>query len=136
MTNTGAGHRFPTYTTPTVLIVFEQLDEAGTPIEGTRQEGHISRRITPDLQKELWDTRLLPGEEFTMVYRAELRENARGLDARVEIWPDDGYTRFYEIKLKKPENHPEGKEMLEEALRRSKEARFIAWQSEVPVNDG
>lgn len=134
ITNTGAGHRFPTYTTPSVVIVFEQLDQSGTPIDGTRQEGHVSRRVTPDLQKELWDTRLLPGEEFTMVYRAELREEARGLDARVEVWPDDGYTRFYEIKLKKPENHPEGAAQLEEALRLSKESRYIAWQSEVPVN--
>jgi len=136
ITNTGTGHRFPTYTTPTVAIVFEQLDANGTPIEGTRQEGYVSRRVTPDLQKELWDTRLLPGEEFTMVYRAELHESAQSLDARVEVWPDDGYTRFYEIKLKKPENHPEGKEQLEEALKRSIESRYVAWQSEVPVNRG
>lgn len=133
VTNVGAGHRFPTYTTPTIALVFEQLDSSGNVLEGTRQEGYISRRVTPNLKEEVWDTRLLPGEEFTMIYRAERRENAARLACRVEVWPDDGYTRFYEINLGKPENYPNGRAMIEEALQNSIDSQYIAWEGEVDL---
>ncbi|MCP4804381.1 MAG: hypothetical protein GY913_30415 [Proteobacteria bacterium] len=133
VTNVGAGHRFPTYTTPAVVLVFEQLDASGAVIENTRQEGFISRRVTPNLKEELWDTRLLPDEEFTMVYRAERSEDAVRLACRVEIWPDDAYRRFYEINLGKPDNYPTGRAQIEEALQASIDSQYIAWEGEVDL---
>ncbi len=135
ITNTGAGHRFPTYTTPTIVLSFEQVDVDGVPIEGTRDEGYVSRYVKPNLSEEFWDTRLMPGEAFTLTYRSELRDEASALRARVEVWPDDGYTRFYEIKTQKfPEDHPKGNPLLEEALQASIDSRFVAWEGLVPLN--
>ena len=42
ITNVGAGHRFPTYTTPQVTLIIEQVNAAGEVIEGTRQEGAVT----------------------------------------------------------------------------------------------
>lgn len=128
ITNVGAGHRFPTYTTPQVTLIIEQLDASGQPIEGTRQEGYVARRLTPDVSTELYDTRLLPEQSFDLNYSAALAEGAVALAARVEIWPDEAYRRFYEIKLKKPEDFPQGKAMLEQALQASIDSRYVAWE--------
>ena len=133
VTNVGAGHRFPTYTTPAVVLVFEQLDSSGNIIEGTRQEGYISRKVTPNLKVEEWDTRLLPGESFEMIYRAERAENAARLACRVEIWPDEQYRINYEIWLKSDERSDEGRAMLEEAMQAATDSRYTAWEGEVDL---
>ena len=46
-TNIGAGHRLPTYTTPEIHLIMEQLNADGSPIEGTRQQTTIARRMKP-----------------------------------------------------------------------------------------
>lgn len=133
LTNTGVGHRFPTYTTPEVKLYLEQVDASGQPIEGTRREGSVARRITPNLKKELYDTRLLPGESYTLPYEVRRASGAVAVRASVEVWPDEAYRRFYEIKLKRPENHPEGLEQLRVAHQDSIDSRFLLWEEQVPL---
>jgi hypothetical protein len=138
VTNTGVGHRMPTYTTPRIVLIMEQTNAAGEPIEGTRQEGYIGRDVSPDLSTENYDTRLMPEESFTMRYEADVHEEATHLDARVEVWPDEGYTRNYRIWIEhKAEEWPNGLPMLEEALEASLESQYIAWEQSVPIgSDG
>ena len=136
VTNTGVGHRMPTYTTPRIVLVMEQIDDAGNPIEGTRQEGFIGREVGPMLDNEVYDTRLFPDESFTLRYEADVHENAANLDARVEVWPDEAYTRAYTIWTeKRAEDYPNGLPLLEEALEASIASRFIAWEQTVPIGD-
>ncbi|MCK6522373.1 cytochrome c family protein [Myxococcota bacterium] len=133
ITNVGAGHRFPTYTTPQVTLIIEQVNAAGEVIEGTRQEGAVARYVKPDLTTEIYDTRLLPDQSFTLSYAARRDGEAVALNARVEIWPDEAYRRFYEIKLRKPENHPLGEAELRQALQNSLDSRFVAWEQRLPL---
>lgn len=133
LTNTGAAHRMPTYTTPEIKLYIEQLDADGAVIDGTRHEGSVARRVTPNLKKELWDTRLLPGETYTLPYGMRRHAGAVALQARVEVWPDEAYRRFYAVKLRNPENHPKGKAMLEEAMQRATDSRYTLWEQRLPL---
>ncbi len=133
LVNVGAAHRFPTYTTPEVQLIMEQVDAEGAPLPDTREEHTVGRRVSPDLKVERFDTRLLPGEAASLVYRASRAGGAVALQARVEVWPDEAYRRFYEIKLKKPEDHANGAALLGEALRRSVESRYTLWEQRLAL---
>lgn len=131
--NSGVGHRLPTYTTPEIRLVLVQLDGSGQELHGTRREATVGRRITPNLKQELQDTRLLPGESLTLPYAARRHAQAVTLHARIEVWPDEAYRRFYEIKLRKPENHPLGEAALRQALQNSIDSRYLLWEERWPL---
>lgn len=131
--NVGAAHRLPTYTTPQLTLIVEQVDAAGAPLPDTRAEGAIARRLTPDLKTELFDTRLLPGEVHALDYDQPRAAGAVALVARLECWPDEAYRRFYEIKLRTPEKHPTGEAMLRAALQASIDSRFVVWEQVQPL---
>ena len=131
--NTGTGHRFPTYSTPQVTLVMEQLNASGSAIEGTTQTDAIGRYVTPNLKVERFDTRLMPGESHALEYSAKRSKEAVALTARVEIWPDEAYRRFYEIKLKKPERPPIGLAEVQKAHRYSIDSRFVAWEQRIEL---
>lgn len=133
VTNTGAGHRFPTYSTPWVQLVVEQVDATGAPIQGTRQVGTVARRVTPDLKREVFDTRLMPGESFTVAYAGRRRPQAVALRAAVEVWPDEQYRQNYTIWLKSPEKRPKGAPLLQEALEAATASRFVAWETRLDL---
>jgi hypothetical protein len=90
ITNTGVGHAFPTYATPTVIMFAVALDTGGTPRADTLRSRVIARHLRWDGDQwhELSDTRLLPGQSAAI----ELPWN--GYD-RVRVWlevlPDDHY---------------------------------------------
>ena len=130
LTNSGVGHRLPTYVTPEITLIVEQWDAAGLGIPGTRRDGTVARRVTPNLEKELFDTRLLPGESYTLTYAARRDWDAVALTARVEVWPDEGYRRFYAIKLKKPDDYPKGLELMKTAHRHSIDSRYTVWDQQ------
>ncbi len=129
VTNSGAGHRLPTYTTPQLTLVVEQLGADGTVLPGSAQEGAIARRVKPDLTTELFDTRLLPGESHVLTYRVPRQPGAVSVRARIACWPDEAYRRFYEIKLRDPAYGPLGRAQIEEALARSVASRFAVWET-------
>lgn len=133
LANTGVGHRLPTYTTPEIKLVLVQVDDAGQELQRTRREGSVARRITPNLKQELYDTRLLPGQDYTLPYAVRRDPRAAALVARVEVWPDEAYRRFYEIKLRKPENHPRGEAQLRQALQNSIDSRYTLWEERYPL---
>lgn len=135
ITNTGAGHRFPTYTTPRVVLVIEQLDAGGTPIEGTRQQMFVARALTPNLQTELYDTRILPGESQSLEYSAARHEQCAKISARVEVWPDEAYRKNYEIWIKNETYPAEGLKLLEEAMQAATDSRYVAWERAVDLSE-
>ena len=131
LTNTGAGHRLPTYSTPDVVLILEQIDAEGEAIAGTTRTTSVGRWITPNLKEELYDTRLLPGESATLPYDIRRASKAVALAARVEVWPDEAYRRFYEIKLKHPDEHQTGLTLLEQARDQSLASRYTLWEERV-----
>jgi len=49
LSNTGVGHRFPTYLTPRVVLEAYQRDARGELIAGTRRESVIARQVSMNL---------------------------------------------------------------------------------------
>ena len=133
ITNVGVAHRMPSYTTPRIVLIIEQLDEGEAVIEGTRQEFLVGRETTLSLSREVYDTRLLPGESRTLMYSAERAETATGLSARVEVWPDEQYRKNYENWLSTNMYGDEGSAILKEAHEAATNSRYIAWERSVDL---
>ena len=131
LTNVGAGHRLPTYIEPVIALILEQADAKGKALEGTRIEGQIARKVTEEMDRELFDTRLLPGEAFTQSYTAARHPKAVSLLARVEVWPDEAYRLYFKKMLETPALKPEMPAVVkkvEEALRLDTESRYLLWE--------
>jgi hypothetical protein len=100
LTNTGAGHYFPTYVTPRVVVTMRQETASGKTLKGTTQQHVIAREVTLDLSEELFDTRLAPDEERVIEYRLSARPRATHLAVEIRVEPDAFYTNFYRSLLK------------------------------------
>ncbi|HEV8584107.1 MAG TPA: multiheme c-type cytochrome [Methylomirabilota bacterium] len=98
--NSGVGHRFPTYVTPLVILRAELVDGAGRALPGTREERRIGREVSLDLERELADTRLAPGERAELVYARALEGGAVAARFSVVVYPDAFYTGFFEALLR------------------------------------
>ncbi|MDP6484379.1 MAG: multiheme c-type cytochrome [Nitrospinota bacterium] len=92
LTNTGAGHMFPTYMIPAVFIKAELLDENGKTVEGSRRVDRIQRRLEYEGGwVERSDTRIAPGKTRVFDYNAPNPRGAKRLHVFVEVHPDDYY---------------------------------------------
>ena len=135
LTNTGAGHRMPTYTPPQITLILEQVDKDGNALAQTQRVGAVARRLSVDLKKELYDNRLLPGQSYTLDYQLRRARGSAAVLARVEVWPDEGYRRFYTAVLKNPARHTKGRPLLQEALKDSIKSRYELWRELAPLDD-
>lgn len=79
---TDVGHRWPTLASREQVLQIEQVDRGGLGLEGSLREGIVGRRLGAD-SRELFDTRLMPGEEKTLLYEARLDPDATAMVARV-----------------------------------------------------
>ncbi len=125
VTNVGAGHRLPTYNVPHIMLIWEQLDISGKPLPGTYEERAIARWVTEEVDKEFYDTRLLPGQSLSLLYGKPLNRFAKQVMARVEVWPDEAYRRYFERMLATPELLPS----VDEGVKKVKQAKFSALSS-------
>ena len=103
LTNSGAGHYFPTYITPSVEVISELEDKNGRTIAGSRQIDVIERKLSSDFSREIYDTRIPPQKSITFPYRRGRREGAARLRVRVHVRPDAFYHDFY-IQFLKNQN--------------------------------
>lgn len=99
VTNVGAGHDFPSYVTPRVVVSIYQETADGRVLPGTRKTLAIGREVTVDLSREIADTRLAPGKTIRLAYRAPRHAQAAWLAYQVRVEPDHFYTRFYRSLL-------------------------------------
>jgi hypothetical protein len=129
--STRVGHAFPTYVTPRVVLSAELVDEAGQVIAGSRQEKVIAREVTLDLEREIADTRLMPGKKAVLHYRR--RVDHAGLRARlsVVVYPDEFYTRFFESLLEQGAGRGEAR--IREALAATRRSPFTVFEREIPL---
>ena len=100
LTNSGAGHYFPTYITPSVDVISELEDKNGRIMLGTRQINVIERKLSSDFSREIYDTRIPPQKSVTFRYRKGRAEGAARLRVRVHVKPDAFYYDFYVEFLK------------------------------------
>ena len=124
--NTGAGHAFPTYITPRVFLSIWQQDRGGAPITGTHVEATIGRALdlasTP--WRELWDTRVPPGESVRLDYAMPRAAGSVALAAEVVVDPDHHYRELYEGLLPTLTS-PEARERIGSALAAARASRFV-----------
>lgn len=95
VTNSGTGHRFPTYVTPAVDVSLELLDASGTPLPGGSRSAEIGRVVA--LQGGSWvetrDTRLAPDSSMTLTNLAPAE--ARFVRGSVRVRPDAFYRNVF-----------------------------------------
>ena len=96
VTNTGTGHRFPTYVTPAIDVSVEFLDAGGAPIPGIAGEALIGRRVA--FEGGAWvessDTRLKP--DSAMAVRLAAPPEAAFARGSVRVRPDAFYRGVFE----------------------------------------
>ncbi|MBL8450588.1 MAG: hypothetical protein JNM32_11815 [Dechloromonas sp.] len=123
--NTGAGHYFPTYVTPKVVVEIEQIDAAGRALPKSRVARAIQRQVPLDLANEISDTRLSPDGEMRVEYREPVQRGMTALVFRLRVEPDEFYARFYRSLLA-GDGAGRGRPMIREALRRAESSAFVA----------
>jgi len=133
VTNSGVGHYFPTYVTPKIIIGVELADGAGARVPGSLQEEVIGREATLDLTKELFDTRIPPGETHTFRYVRTIDRPGLKLKASVVVAPDDFYVRFFEAILPKARTK-QARTWLQQALGEARGSSFILFKEEADVS--
>jgi len=125
--NSGVGHRFPTYVTPLVLLRAELVDAAGRALAGTRVERRIGREVTLDLEREVSDTRLAPGERAELVYTRALEGGAVAARFSVVVYPDAFYTAFFEALLRQGAGR--GEDDVRRALDETRRSAFTVFEA-------
>lgn len=128
--STAIGHRFPTYVTPIVVLRAELIDGAGRGIAGTRAEHRIGREVTLDLERELADTRLGPGERAELSYARVLERGAVAARFSVVVYPDAFYTAFFETLLRQGAGR--GEADVRAALADTRRSAFTVFESITP----
>lgn len=130
--NTGTGHFFPTYVTPKVVAQAYQEDVRGKALQGTLREYVIGRQVSPDLSREIADTRIAPDQQVLFDYRAPLHRSAAALAFRVRVEPDAFYTGFYRDLLNNKQAG-KGEQLIKQALQDSIAAVFTLYSSREPL---
>jgi Cytochrome c554 and c-prime len=124
--NSGVGHRFPTYVTPLVILRAELLDARARPLPGSRVERRIGREVTLDLEREVSDTRLAPGERTELAYARVLDGDAVAARFSVLVYPDAFYTAFFESLLRQGAGR--GEDDIRRALDDSRRSAFVVFE--------
>ncbi|PJZ31598.1 hypothetical protein CH378_02040 [Leptospira kmetyi] len=135
--NTGAGHRFPTYSVPKVFL-YLSLYENGKQ-KRILAEKTIGRVTDLDLQHEFEDTRLLPDEEVVLKERLTSEEFKTRKEIRFTaiVEPDEFYVRMFQHNWdRRKEFGIEGREekQLEEALKKAKSTRYVLFEKKIQTS--
>jgi hypothetical protein len=127
--NRGAGHKLPTYVTPRLVVSGETLDEEGRAIPGSRREAVIGRAVTLDLSRELFDTRLAPGQGAVFRYPRSLPSAPGRIRLRVVVEPDHFYVSFFAALLERGAGA--GETEIRTALAAARASSFVVFEREV-----
>ena len=122
--NRDVGHAFPSYITPRVFVVVQQVDAEGRLLPGTQVEGVIGREVDLAAGVEHWDTRILPGESTKLEYRLGRVPGVVALVGRVTVDPDFHYRGLFE-QLQASYTDPEALRLIEEAVAGTSESMYV-----------
>lgn len=144
ITNSGVGHYFPTYATPLVIVKGFMLDENGKAIPSSVKKAFIGRKVSLDLSKEIFDTRIPPEKSFEFDYSPPItplvkspsvppfaKGDEGGLRGKlvfeVRVYPDEFYNRFYKGLLNNKDGSFNRKE-IEKALKITEKSNYILFK--------
>jgi hypothetical protein len=133
ITNSGTGHRFPTYVTPEVRVRIELLDVDGRVIDGAGVESVIRRRVEArsGVWVELSDTRIPPDSSFAVM--AEVGDPAaRLVRGMVTVYPDAFYQGTFAGMLSGALSDT-SRALISEAHRRTRSSSFKIFDDTVSI---
>src|SRR2546426_298458 len=122
------------YVTLLVLLRAELVDAAGRALAGTRVERRIGREVTLDLEREVSDTRLAPGERAELAYARALEGGAAAARFSVIVYPDAFYTAFFTALLRQGAGG--GEDDVRRALDETRRSVFTVFEALVPPKVG
>lgn len=132
ITNSGAGHFFPTYVTPRIIATIRQETAAGQAVSGTAREFVIAREVRPDLSAEVFDTRIAPDESRELRYTMKRSPSAAMLTLEIRVEPDAFYTGLYRSLLA-PGGTGSDRSLIAEALRQSIASQYVLYTGRQPL---
>jgi len=133
LTNSGAGHYFPTYMVPKVYV---RLVLVGADGERVLSERILGWQVDVSLQHEAFDTRLAPGASIALeaALPAEADPSAR-VELRVSVAPREHYERTFQSVLDQADKLDRNTlELLRQAYDEARASRFEALRLSVPLN--
>ena len=136
LTNTGAGHYFPTYITPSVDVIAWLEDKNGAALPGSQVVEIIERKLSSDFSREIYDKRIPPQEAFIMNYRRGRPPEAATLRVRVRVRPDSFYLGFFKATLGGRGLSKKARKLLEEAKRRAENSPFDIFDDRIELDKG
>lgn len=132
VSSTRIGHAFPTYVTPRVVLSAELMNDAGQVMAGSRREQVIGREVALDLSRELFDTRLKPGQSATLTYRVKVEVSGMRARVAVVVEPDAFYVAFFETLLRQGAGR--GEAQIRQALDAARRSPFTVFERELPLS--
>jgi len=132
ITNTGAGHYYPTYATPLIIVKGYLADAAGRMLKGTSLEAYIGRSVALDLSEEFFDTRIAPLDTLFIDYPLKDTDGAKRVVFTATVYPDEFYKRFYEYSLT-VEMSVKKKSQLQAAYDRSSNSAYELFKKELAL---
>ena len=90
--------------------------------------------VTLDLERELADTRLAPGERVELVYARALDGAAAAARLSVVVYPDAFYVAFYETLLRQGAGR--GESEIRAALEDARRSAFVVYESTIRPRSG
>lgn len=139
VTNSGAGHHFPTYLVPDVQLVLEYLSPEGDTIELNRYTAAWRGNLT--LTEELFDQRIPAGETISIDGKLNQSDPTGKVRLRVSVTPRYQYIVTFEDYFKRKVNDlkPQTSQLLQLAIQEARSANyeFIAAETELgsPARD-
>lgn len=130
ISNIGAGHYFPTYVTPLIAIKAFSVDTSGKTIAGSQREDFIGRKVSIDLEKEEFDTRIPPNGTHQFVYVGATAGTATVL-FEVWVYPDQFYYNLFKSLLEG--NSASDPELIKQAMGNAKSTPYLLWKGEAAV---
>lgn len=124
VTNSGTGHRFPSYVTPEVIVRIDLLDGQGRRIEAMGAEATIDRQVENrgGVWVEVSDTRLAPDSSLTLTASIS-GSGARFARGAVIVYPDAFYHRSF-TQMLMGQLSDTSRTLITEAQRRAAESSF------------
>ncbi len=130
--NSGVGHDFPAYTTPEVVASMWQSC-AGRLCPGTVRRLVIGRRVSLNLKRQYFDTRIKPGKSRRLAYDVALAARATAIEARIVVYPDAAYVHFFRAYLARYALTPQERGDIRRVLVTDERSSYVLWQADRPL---
>ena len=133
VTNSGAGHHFPSYMVPEISLHLEVLDAEGRVRELAQRS--IAWRVNLALTEEIFDQRLAAGDSVRLNSKLQNIASYSQLRLRIRVAPRQHYVRTFEDYLlhNRDKLQPQTLSLLQQSIREAKAVEYEFIAAELPI---